>query len=142
MRPGFASKIPIVSLLLLLFAYLIFGGFLLSLSPQWIVWLLAIAWVFILTAGFILPGINFERLIYRWLQSDAIAFCVLVLTSALISIALVWLHITLLLLLVVAAEALMRLDLRRANFNEPESFCLLVITSFAGFGLALAVKFG
>ncbi len=131
---------PWAALTLLLSAYIMLGLFLAKLPIAWLSWTLAIAGIFLVTIVFTLPQLKFERQFSRWLRSDTGAFVLLVVMAALLSVVLLWFHIFLKLFAMLAAETIVRLELRHSSFSVITSFWLLLVTALAGVSLGWFVS--
>lgn len=131
---------PWAALTLLLSAYIMLGLFLAKLPIAWLSWTLAIAGIFLVTIVFTLPQFKFERQFSRSLRSDTGAFVLLVVMAALLSVVLLWLHVFLKLFAILAAETIVRLELRHSSFSVIMSFWLLLVTSLAGVSLGWFVS--
>lgn len=130
-----SKKFPWVSLALLLAAHTAFGELLASTNDSWIAFGFAIGWAFVLALLFINPLAGFRHLVSRWFRSDTVAFCAIVAGAAFASIVLNWFKLFIPIILILAAEALARIDLLTAEFNNIQSCSLLTITSWIGLGL-------
>ncbi len=129
------KKFPWLSLALLLAAHVTFGKLLASTSDSWIAFVFAIGWAFALALMFINPLSGFRHLILRWFTSDTVAFCAILAGAAFASIVLNWFKLFIPIILILSAEALARIDLLTAEFNNIQSCSLLTITSWLGLGL-------
>ncbi len=134
------KMLPWAALALLLFAYSTIGMFLAEFSIAWFSWALAIGGAFLVTMVFTFPQFQLKREFSRWLQSDIGAFILLVIASALLSVMLLWLHIFLRLVTILAAETLARLELSSSGFSVVKSFWLLMITALLGLALGWSVS--
>lgn len=126
---------PWAALILLVSAYIMLGLFLAELSIGWVNWVLAIVGVLLVTVVFTLPQFDVERQISKWLRSDTSAFILLIVSAALVSVILLWLHVFLKIIAILATEVLIRLELRRNNYKVAQSFWLLVSISWLGLAL-------
>ena len=134
-----SKKLHWISLALLLAAHIAFGKLLASTSHPWTAFAFAIGWAFVLALLFINPLTGFRHLVLRWFTSDTIAFCAIIAGAALASIVLNWFKIFIPIILILAAEALARIDLLTAEFNNIQSCSLLTVTSWIGLGLGWAL---
>jgi hypothetical protein len=133
-----AHKFPWLSLLLLLAAYTMFGSFLSTVSVPWIVWAIAITWVFLLAVFFMAPLERIRNMLGRWLKTDSMAFVSLVIAAFLASFVVLWWNVFLYVLAIVAAEALARLDIQTNQFTQSNAFFILMTTSLLGIGFGWA----
>ena len=130
-----SKKLPWVSLALLLASHITFGKLLTSLSESWTAFAIAIAWTVVLALMFINPLTGLRHLVLRWFTSDTVAFCAIVAGAALASIVLNWFKIFVPIMLILSAEALARIDLLTAEFNNVQACILLTVTAWIGLGL-------
>jgi hypothetical protein len=131
---------PWAALVLLLSAYSTLGMFLAEFPLTWVHWTLAIAGVVLVTTVFTLPQFQLKQWFWPWLRSDISAFILLVVAAALVSVMLLWLHIFLKLVALLAAETLVRLELSPSGFGMVKSFWLLMITALLGLALGWSVS--
>lgn len=129
-----------LSLLLLLAAYTTFSWFLYHATVTWFVWLLA--GLFALGQALLLTAFSdgFKALINAWLRSDAGYFTTVMIAALFVAIAFVWVDIFGYILVLLAAEALARLDLQNAGLNRTQSLVILTMTSLSGFGIGWFVS--
>jgi hypothetical protein len=134
---------PWVSLLLLLGCYAIVGRVMATLHDGRAVWGFVGLGGLAVAALYMHPLTDMRRFMTRWFSSDTVAFCILVGLAAFTSILLHWFKAFLPVILVLAAEALARLDLQAAKFTELQSFVILVLTTalglFVGWGLWILI---
>jgi len=137
----FLHRLPWVSLLLMLIAYGTFGWSIAEIKIAhhwWALWLpaelLAVMLAFITTS----PLRTLERIINQWFKSNLTSFVAAVGGAFLVVVMLTWIHVFAYLLVLVASEALVRLDLQTGGFNERQSFWLLIVIAFAGLGAGWA----
>lgn len=131
---------PWAALILLLSAYSTAGMFLAEFPFTWVNWTLAIAGVFLVTMVFTFPQFQSKQWFWHWLRSDTSAFILLVVAAALLSVMLLWIHIFLKLITILAAETLTRLELSPSDFSVVKSFWLLMITALLGLTLGWSVS--
>ncbi|PSB21171.1 hypothetical protein C7B65_04330 [Phormidesmis priestleyi ULC007] len=129
------KKLPWVSLALLLAAHITFGNLLASTTHSWAAFAFAIAWALVLALMFINLLTGLSHLVSRWFTSDTVAFCALIVAAAFASIVLNWLKLFMPIILILSAEALARIDLLTAEFNNVQTCTLLTVTSWIGLGL-------
>ncbi|UBF23711.1 hypothetical protein K9N68_18245 [Kovacikia minuta CCNUW1] len=139
--PETPKKSPIVSLSLLLVAYISFGWFLsdpklpmfnfygFSISIPLV---LGIAWVWFICAALISPLAGFSRFITRWFKSDTVAFLTIFMLAGMAAFILYWLHVFLYILTIIATEALARVDVQMAGFTNWQAFLVLLTISLLG----------
>ncbi len=143
------KKLPILSLSLLLVAYISFGWFLsdprfpelkvfqMSISIPMV---FAITWIWIICSAFISPLTSFNRFIARWFTSDTVAFMSIFMLAILATIILFWLHVFLYILTIIAAEALARVDVQTAGFENWQAFVILLLVSLTGLFLGWTAR--
>ncbi len=85
-----AKNFPWISLILLLLSYTIVGKFLSRANAHWVIWALTVGWILLLAVFFMSPLESTRSLLYRWLRTDTVAFIVLTIMAALISVVLAW----------------------------------------------------
>jgi len=127
-----SKKLPWVSLALLLAAHITFGKLLASTSYSWTSLLFAIVWALALALMFVNFLTGLRHLVSRWFSSDTVAFCALVIGAALASIVLNWFKLFAPVILIFSAEALARIDLLTAEFNNVQACALLTVPSWLG----------
>ncbi len=127
-----AKVFPWGALILLVSAYIMLGLFLGELPLGGVNWVLAIVGVLLVTIVFTSPQFDIEQQISKWLRSDTSAFILLIVSAALVSVILLWLHVFLKVIAILATEVLVRLELRRYNLSVAQSLGLLVLTSWLG----------
>ncbi|MGI0494124.1 hypothetical protein ACN4EG_20255 [Alkalinema pantanalense CENA528] len=126
------KQFPWGSIFLLLGAYTAFGKFLTETAdPSTSFWIAAI-WAFILAIFFVHPLTNIGRFLNGRFQSDAVAFTSLVGLAAMASILLNWFKIFLPVFMLLACEALARIDLQSARYGERVSTVIMTITAWMG----------
>ena len=142
-------KFPVLSLLLLLVAYISFGWFISSPEfPEvqvrgfWISvpMVLAFVWVWILCFAFLNPISSFSRFITRWFKSDTVAFLSIFMFAGTAALVLYWMHIFLYILTIIAAEALARVDFQTAGFSNWQAFFGLLVVSLIGLVIGWALR--
>ena len=129
------KKLPWMSLALLLAAHITFGKLLASTSYSWTSLLFAIVWALALALMFVNFLTGLRHLVSRWFSSDTVAFCALVVGAAFASIVLNWFKLFAPVILIFSAEALARIDLLTAEFNNVQACALLTVTSWIGLWL-------
>jgi fatty acid desaturase len=135
------KKSPVLSLLLLLVAYISFGWFLSD--PKFpsfnfhgvsigVPLILAIGWVLIICCAFISPLSGFSNFVSRWFKSDTVAFLTIFMLAGLAAFILYWLHVFLYILTIIATEALARVDIQMAGLTNWQAFLILLVISLVG----------
>ncbi len=138
-RKSALRRFPWRSAFLLLLAYTVFGKFLCTFVHPQLVWPFAIAWGLLLAVLFMDPLTGIRSFLTRWFQSDTVAFTTLIMAAALVSILLNWLKVFLPVIVIIAAEALARLDIQNADFNNGQAFWILTAISLLGLGTGWAI---
>lgn len=131
-------RFPWGSSLLLLLAYATFGKFVMSLTHTWITFALSAGWGLILAVMLINPLKGIRKMLTKWFKSDTVAFTTLVGAAAFASILLTWFRLFLPVIMILAAESLVRIDLQTAEFKTSHVFIILVLTAWLGLGLGWA----
>lgn len=134
-RANFLKKLPWLSLALLLAAYTTLSWLLYRLNVTWQLW--AIVLGLALTQAFLLTTFSrgVQRFLEKWLRSDLGYFSVILLVGMLGVFFLAWFHFFGHLLVLLAAEILARLDLRRAGYTRLQALVILVLVSLLGLGV-------
>jgi hypothetical protein len=129
-------QFPWPSLLLLLASYIILGRVLIEAHYSHEAWWFAGFGGLVIAILYLHPLTDLNRLLQHWFSSDTVAFCILVMLAASVSILLNWIRLFLHVALVLSAEGLARLDLQAAKYSEIQTFVMLVCTTAVGLGLA------
>ncbi|MBD2092939.1 hypothetical protein H6F67_24120 [Microcoleus sp. FACHB-1515] len=129
------KKLPWLSLALLLAAYTTLSWLLYRLNVTWQLW--AIVLGLALTQAFLLTTFSHgvQQFLEKWLRSDLGYFSVILLLAMLGVFFLAWFHFFGHLLVLLAAEILARLDLRRAGYTRVQALMILVLVSLLGLGV-------
>lgn len=133
-------RIPWLSLLLLLVAYISFGWFLSAVDSVKYDLLIAVAAGIGLAILFMHPLTSFSRFLDRWFKSDTVAFGTICMIAGLVAVILFWMHIFLYILTILAATALARIDIQISNFPEHHAFSMLSVTALVGLGLGWVAR--
>lgn len=136
-----SRRLPKLSLTLLVIAYINLGKFLSTLPSPLISWSIAITSIFFLAWLSTLSWSGESGLVTRGLRSDAATFTIITVSSALISVVLLWWHFFTYVLLILAAEILARIDLQAVYYKPAKAFWILLITSCLGLGFGWAIHF-
>lgn len=131
--------LPWASLALLASTYIMFGLFIAESSIDGTGWFLAIFGAVCVTIVITFPQFNIERQVTQWLRSATGTFIMLAISAALISVFLLWIHVFLKIIAILAANALVKLELRRNFFGHVQSFFLILIASLVGLSLGWLV---
>lgn len=123
---------PWGAVFLLLGAYTAFGKFLTETAdPPTSFWIAAI-WALVLAVFFVHPLTNIGRFLNGRFESDAVAFTTLVGLAAMASILLNWFKLFLPVFMLLACEALARIDLQSARYGEKLSTVIMTVTAWIG----------
>lgn len=126
---------PWLSCGLLLTAYITFSWFLYTSTAGWLVWALAIAFALIQALLLTAFADGLKALIDTWLRSDLGYFSSVVIGALFVAFAFIWIRIFGYIFVLLASEALARLDLQNAGFNRAQA--LLILTTISLMGLAV-----
>ena len=126
------KKLPWLSLALLLTAYTTLSWLLYRSSVTWQLWAIVLA--FALAQAFLLTTLSqgVQQFLGSWLRSDLGYFSVVLLLGMLGVFFLAWFHFFGHLLVLLSAEILARLDLRRAGYTGVQALIILVLVSLLG----------
>ncbi|BAS55950.1 hypothetical protein NIES2135_47510 [Leptolyngbya boryana NIES-2135] len=128
-------KLPWLSASLLLIAYAIFSKLIITTSHLWSSIISAAILGVFLALMLMSPLTNSEKILTKWFRSDTIAFLSLLMLAAFASILLNWFKIFIPVIMVLCAEALVRIDLQTAEFSYFSSLAVLIIVTWMGLGL-------
>jgi hypothetical protein len=133
------QRFPWGSIFLMLVAYMSFGHFLAETTNPRISLGIGITVAFVLAIAFLHPLTYLGRMIQRRFQSDAVAFCSLVLFAAFISILLNWFKLFLPIFMILSCEALTRIDFTHGRFCEKHACFWMTLTSWLGLAIGWAI---
>lgn len=134
------KKLPWASLLLLVFAYGLFGWLISVSYLSWVIWLMGVAYILLISLALTAPFGLIKSFYSSWLKSDTRAF-ISVIVGAFVSVIIItWLEVFIRILVLISASALVRLDLQTAGFTKWQAFSILIIISLAGFCLGLLTQ--
>jgi hypothetical protein len=102
---------------------------------------IAIVVVFLFAWLLTSPLSNTKQLILRWFRSDQVAFFSIIFFSFLFVVIITWLHLFSNALILLAAEALARLDLQTQGYKKWKAFGILALVSLGGLIFGLALRF-
>lgn len=129
------TKLPWVSLTLLVTAYSTLGWVVYNAHAPWFVWLLLVFSVALVVEGLVVPWSRIRRYLAIVLKSDVRAFGFSVLGAFLAFVIVAWLHIFVHALVILASNMLVRLNLQEAGVQKQQTFWILFIFSIAGIGV-------
>ncbi len=146
---SFVTKLPLSSLLLLLFTYGVFGWLvatdarnndLKSLAElSGLLWLDA-GIILLLALSLTAPFKVIQNFYTSWMKSDTKAFFAVIIGAFMSVVILRWIEVFLRILVLLSAGALVRLDLQTAGYTKWQSFGTLVFVSLIGFGLGVVLR--
>jgi hypothetical protein len=126
---------PWKSLLLMFSAYIAFGHFLATTSDPKLALGIGLTLAFVLTIVFLHPLTFLGKFMRNRFESDAVAFCLLILVAGVTSVLLNWLKVFLPVFMILACEALTRIDFSNGAFSERSTGIWLTITSWLGLAI-------
>ncbi|NET30751.1 MAG: hypothetical protein F6K19_01945 [Cyanothece sp. SIO1E1] len=126
------NKVPFISLMLLLAAYVTLGWFLDDTGAPVLVWVL-VAFLACAQAGILtILWRGVKTLTNRWLKSE-IGYFALILSSAfLAAVAVVWIRISVHILVIIAAGLLTRIDTLTLKLSKFHAFLILLAVPLIG----------
>jgi hypothetical protein len=128
-------RFPWLSASLLFVAYAIFSKIVISTAHLWSSISSAAMLGVVLAIILMHPLTSSEKLLTKWFRSDTVAFMTLILFAGFASVLLNWLKIFLPIIMVLCAEALVRIDLQTAEFSQVQALIILVVVTWLGLGL-------
>lgn len=135
------KRFPWLSASLLLAAYATFGKIVISTAHLWTSVASAAGLGVVIAIILMHPLTSSEKLLAKWFRSDTVAFLSLLAFAAAGSILLNWLKIFLPIIMVLSAEALVRLDLQTAEYTQVQALGILVVVAWLGLGLGWASSY-
>lgn len=96
---------------------------------------LTIGWIIFSSLAFVSPMTSFNTFITRWFQSDMMAFLGMFIIVGLAVLILVWLRIILQILMILATDALARIDIQDLGMDGQQAFWILFTVSLVGLTL-------
>lgn len=128
------QRLPWLSLLLMFGSYSLIGKLLAqgtySKDATWVVLISSL----LISLVYLDPLTQLKKLVQRLFVYDAIAFCVLVMLAATVSIGMYWFRIFLPMMMILMTEGLVRLDLKANRYNTWQTFFLLIVVTGLGLG--------
>lgn len=128
-------RFPWLSASLLFVAYAIFSKLIITTAHLWTSLLSAALLGLVIALMLMHPLTSSEKMLTRWFRSDTVAFLTLLSIAAFASILLNWFKVFVPIIMVLCAEALVRLDLQTAEFSQFQALAVLVIVTWLGLGL-------
>ncbi len=132
-------RFPWLSASLLIAAYAAFGKLVISTAHLWTSLASAAGLGVVLAVMLMHPLTSSQKLLSRLFRSDTVAFASLLAMAAFASILLNWFKIFVPIIMVLSAEALVRLDLQTAEYNQIQALAILVVIAWLGLALGWAV---
>ncbi|MGQ4647750.1 hypothetical protein [Lyngbya aestuarii] len=136
----FWTKLPWITLLLLLFTNGVFGWLISASEVSWWWWLMGGVLVFLIAVALTAPVNLVRGFVETWLKSDNRAFVTVIIGSFLAVIVLGSLHIFIRFLVLFCAGLLARLDLQTAGYGDLQAFGVIAIFTLTGFSLGLTMQ--
>lgn len=133
------KRFPWLSASLLFVAYAAFGKLVISTAHLWTSVASAAVLGLVLALILMHPLTSSEKMLTKWFKSDTVAFASLLAVAAFASILLNWFKIFLPIIMVLTAEALVRLDLQTAEYTQNQALIILVVVAWLGLGLGWAM---
>ena len=124
---------------LLFVAYATFGKIVISTAHLWTSLASAAGLSVVLAIILMHPLTSSQKVLAQWFRSDTVAFASLLAVAAFASILLNWFKIFLPIIMVLAAEALVRLDLQTAEYTQTQALAILVVVAWLGLAVGWAV---
>ena len=97
--------------------------------------IVTLGWILVTSFLFMAPLDSFTRFLNRWFQSDTIAFLCICLLAGMAAVILYWLHVFIQFLMILAAEALARIDIQTIGMSPYQAFWLLTVACLLGLGM-------
>ncbi len=135
------KKLPWASLLLLVFTYAVFGWLISVPDFSWLIWLSGAVYVLLITTALTAPLSLIRNLYSGWLKSDTRALISVILGAFVAVIILCWLRVFIRILVLLAAGALVRLDLQTVGCRGWNAFTILTVASLTGFSLGVIMHY-
>ena len=132
-------RFPWKSLLLMLSAYVAFGHFLATTTDPNLSLALGLALAFGLTLVFLHPLTFLGKFMRNHFESDAVAFCLLILVAGVTSVLLNWLKVFIPIFMILACEALARIDFSNGYFSERSTGIWLTLVSWLGLAIGWSI---
>lgn len=129
------KKVPWASLLLLVFTHAVFGWLISAADFSWLVWLVGAVYIFLIALALTAPFTMVKTFYTSWLQSDVKAFISVIVGAFVAVIILCAIQIFIRILVLIAAGALVRLDLQTAGYGEWQAFKIITAISLVGYSL-------
>lgn len=137
------KKLPLPSLLLLLFTDSIFGWLiaasqlLVDSDKAGFLWLLGAGYVMLIVLALTAPLTMIQTVYSSWLKSDTRALLSIIFSAFLAVILIRWIQIFIRILVLLSAGALVRIDLQVAGYTPLQAFKILTVFSLTGYGLGI-----
>ncbi len=139
LAPSDMKRFPWLSASLLFVAYATFGKIVISTAYLWTTLASAAGLGVVLAIILMHPLTSSQKMLMKWFRSDTVAFASLLVMAGFASILLNWFKIFLPIIMVLTAEALVRLDLQTAEYSQSQALGILVVIAWLGLGLSWAV---
>ena len=132
---SYFKRLPWLSLILLLAAYINFGWMLADADFPWWVWLLGTVLALAIAEALASPWSLIRSAILPWFGSDTIAFVSAMAMAFFAVVLLSWIDIAAHGVILIAAGAMLRLEAQIAKLYGLQAFLLLAGVSLCGLGL-------
>ena len=133
------KRLPLVSLILLLFTYTTLGWVISKAYTPWFLWLLAVIAILLLLGGLTISWRKFTDYSFVLFKSNLKSFSITVLGAFLFFLMIAQFRVFLDTLVILAAAVLGKIDFQRAGFTETQAFCFLSLFSLTGLALGALI---
>ena len=130
--------IPLLSFILLLISYSIFGWSLANTQASLFLYLVVIVSIFLLDAILTFRCLNFKAIV-PWFNSELYTFISAIVAAFLCVVIIRWINVFIHSLVLISAGILVRLDTQIYGLSRWQSFGILLIISEGSFGLGYAL---
>lgn len=129
------QSFPWLSMSLLLASYSTFSWYLYQETVNWLIWAIVVAFACLQALFLTTFADSLKSVIDSWLQSDIGYFTSVIIGALLLAFIFVWAKLFGYILVILASEALTRLDLQTLGCNRLQSLAFLTGFSLLGIGL-------
>jgi hypothetical protein len=133
------KKVPLTSLLLLIFTYVTFGWILYT--WLWQTWAIVVVVILVMVLALASPVRSIDIFLVSPLNTDRAAFITIFIGSFVFVCLLAWWPVTIHFLVLLVASLLFRLDLQIAGFSQKQAFWILAIFSLSSMGVGLLMNY-
>lgn len=128
------QSFPWLSMSLLLASYSTFSWYLYQETVNWLIWAIVVAFACLQALFLTTFADSLKSVIDSWLQSDIGYFTSVIIGALLLAFIFVWAKLFGYILVILASEALTRLDLQTLGCNRLQSLAFLTGFSLLGIG--------